>query len=349
MTDVIMSFYMILPSNACPETQPDNNAGNFIVDWESPIALDGQWEVALIEYNFNSFIPDLKKDISVTLEYDEINVFNRFNIAISGGVLTINGQPKFVDDDLVIRVDDEGYFVINSKHETAFSIFVHTNELAPAIGFEEISYEITTGSSRTKIPKDVKDVAGDMHVNIPRKYIRKVTKKLADYNPMRTIAESFAFFVTILEQFTDQITIDSENLISLKFKPRFRQVVLSEHLSGCLGFNTTTFTTGDVHRAEMAPLIGKPFTQIFIYSSIVDNVFVGGGRFPLLRTIFIENEFRQRYMISDDIHIPMYLNVSSNSINKIEVQVRDDSGELIQFQYGSKLFLTLHFRLKKNE
>ena len=50
-----MNFYAIIPSNACPLTQPDNDASNYIIDFENSITVDGNWEVALVQYTFNHF------------------------------------------------------------------------------------------------------------------------------------------------------------------------------------------------------------------------------------------------------------------------------------------------------
>jgi len=40
---------MVLPSNSCPDTQPDNRASKFIVDYENSINLTGTWQVAMID------------------------------------------------------------------------------------------------------------------------------------------------------------------------------------------------------------------------------------------------------------------------------------------------------------
>jgi hypothetical protein len=47
-------FYMILPSNASPDTHPNNKASDFIVAWENPIELDtsSKWKVALTELSY---------------------------------------------------------------------------------------------------------------------------------------------------------------------------------------------------------------------------------------------------------------------------------------------------------
>ena len=43
------SFYMVLPSNSCPDTQPNNNASKYIVDYTNSIDLRGEWQVALTD------------------------------------------------------------------------------------------------------------------------------------------------------------------------------------------------------------------------------------------------------------------------------------------------------------
>lgn len=41
---------------------------------------------------------------------------------------------------------------------------------------------------------------------------------------------------------------------------------------------------------------------------------------------------------------PMYLPVAIKDINKIEINIRLDSGKLVDFSKGSKTSLTLHFK-----
>ena len=44
---------------------------------------------------------------------------------------------------------------------------------------------------------------------------------------------------------------------------------------------------------------------------------------------------------------PMYLPISSSSINNIEVNIRDDFGRPVNFLFGSKVILTIHLRKVK--
>ena len=57
MTD----FYMILPSNACKDTHPENNASDFTTEYDTPYDLHGRWQVALTELKCNFPIYTLAK------------------------------------------------------------------------------------------------------------------------------------------------------------------------------------------------------------------------------------------------------------------------------------------------
>jgi hypothetical protein len=71
---------------------------------------------------------------------------------------------------------------------------------------------------------------------------------------------------------------------------------------------------------------------------------VGGVFVPLLRSIWLESTYNYGDIVHKDLKNKMYLPISSTSINNIEIEVRNDAGELIPFPYGSKTNLTLHFR-----
>ena len=65
-------FHIILPSNSCPLTQPNNNASRFIIDWENPMQLDGKWEAALTEFALYQMKIDIG-DNEKLIEFEEKN------------------------------------------------------------------------------------------------------------------------------------------------------------------------------------------------------------------------------------------------------------------------------------
>jgi hypothetical protein len=122
--------------------------------------------------------------------------------------------------------------------------------------------------------------------------------------------------------------------------------MMNELLSNFLGFgsNAINFDTHDKTYVGISkPKLNK-FKQIYIYSSIVNPIQVGGVRVPLLRSIWINPDHDIRDVIHETIDNPMYLPISSNRINLITTEIRNDAGMLIEFPHGSITSLTLHFQ-----
>ena len=70
-------FYMILPSNACKDTHPDNEANLFTISWEKPVMLDeaSGWKVALTEANFSYTMTSI--NTSFGIEYNQLKTFSK--------------------------------------------------------------------------------------------------------------------------------------------------------------------------------------------------------------------------------------------------------------------------------
>ena len=62
------NFFMILPSNSCSDTQPENNAADFIIEENVPLNFAERWQVALTEFKCNFPIYTLPKGIKISIE-----------------------------------------------------------------------------------------------------------------------------------------------------------------------------------------------------------------------------------------------------------------------------------------
>jgi hypothetical protein len=98
--------------------------------------------------------------------------------------------------------------------------------------------------------------------------------------------------------------------------------------------------------ADYKPMLYQALSHMYVYASIANPIQVGHVRAPLLKTVWIPpaKEFAFCETIHVDFNTLMYVPVSSNSFNSIEVNIRLDSGELVPFIYGSVTSLTLHFK-----
>ena len=151
---------------------------------------------------------------------------------------------------------------------------------------------------------------------------------------------------THCERLFEKISPDQTGKIIFTLKPNIKKLIINENLAKYLGFKTVKFTNdkSNEFKAEALPSYVKPFVQVYIYSSITEPLFVADTKVPLLKSVWVEANHDIGDLIYENIDHPMYLPVASQSINNIEIQLRDDSGHLIGFPYGSKTSLTLHFQ-----
>lgn len=82
----------------------------------------------------------------------------------------------------------------------------------------------------------------------------------------------------------------------------------------------------------------------YVYSDITEPRVVGDRLVPLLRTVPITGKHGEsvvKYFQNID-----YVPVMKKSFDTIEIDIRDDTGKPVPFEYG-KLVVTLHFRKKR--
>jgi hypothetical protein len=84
--------------------------------------------------------------------------------------------------------------------------------------------------------------------------------------------------------------------------------------------------------------------QMYVYNDVSENVSVGDASAPLLRIVDAEGKHGQT--VHRDYDRPKYLPVQKKHFDSILVDIRDDVGHNIPFEYG-KVVVILHFRQVK--
>lgn len=80
-----------------------------------------------------------------------------------------------------------------------------------------------------------------------------------------------------------------------------------------------------------------------VYSDVVDLTLVGDSKVNLLRTVPIPRDAKFMDQIDIEFVRVHYLPVTRTEIRNIEVYIKDESGEDLEFELG-RVILTLHFR-----
>jgi len=83
---------------------------------------------------------------------------------------------------------------------------------------------------------------------------------------------------------------------------------------------------------------------MFIYSDIVKPTIIGDTMARILRTCPVQGKFGE--VISKTFDRPHYVPISINSINSIEIHIKDHTDKLIKFAFGT-VIIKLHFQRKR--
>ena len=141
------SFYMVLPSNACPLTQPNNKANSYRIDWESALQFDGDWKVALTEFSFN-YAP-ITMSTPSEIHYTSLEIVAYSLMSDESGMFRVNNEKNYKDDKLGIYYQDQK-LVFESK-SMGFTIVFDTIEYANRFGFKNIRNFIASNKTTSDL------------------------------------------------------------------------------------------------------------------------------------------------------------------------------------------------------
>lgn len=98
----------------------------------------------------------------------------------------------------------------------------------------------------------------------------------------------------------------------------------------------------DVYEARHAYDITGGIRSLLVYSDVVDYSLVGNVFAQLLRVVKIPPGSQFGESVDVTYEKPYYLPLANREINTIEIDIKDDSGEPIRFEFG-RVEVTLHF------
>ena len=124
---------------------------------------------------------------------------------------------------------------------------------------------------------------------------------------------------------------------------------LSKSLASILGFSTINrIHHKESHTiADNSPILNRAITALYVYTNIIDSVYVGDVKAPLLLTCPFKRKSEQDIVHQLEFLNPTYVPLNRKTISQINVYIYDDAGTLVPFLYGNTK-LTLHFRNRKS-
>lgn len=129
-----MSFYVTLPSTASMDVYTDNTTSSYTTILQSPLQLDGSWEVALVGFTY-------RQSISTYIGTITINQFTDMNCGLRKDKIPYCANIKFVGSVEIVAYEGEKYQHlldrINSKLD---EIKLKNNQTAKLIVKDHLLY-----------------------------------------------------------------------------------------------------------------------------------------------------------------------------------------------------------------
>ena len=133
--------------------------------------------------------------------------------------------------------------------------------------------------------------------------------------------------------------------------PENAKLVFEDGIESVFGFNNFEFTGSLKENKELIVFYSENvvnsklnnINSLYIYTDIVEYQIVGDVNAPLLQVVSTGNEANS--LIEKIYDSPHYIPVMRSNIETIEIDIRSDLGEKIQFQSG-QVIIKLHFRRK---
>ena len=120
---------------------------------------------------------------------------------------------------------------------------------------------------------------------------------------------------------------------------------MSSAFSSLLGYDNTMVYGFGEHVADRTFDLHSNLPMLYLYSDIVSYSFVGDTQAPLLRVVDAQGAYGQ--MVQMTFTHPHYVPLAQNSFESIEININDELGKVVPFEFG-KAVVTLHFRRKNN-
>ena len=123
----------------------------------------------------------------------------------------------------------------------------------------------------------------------------------------------------------------------------FRRPVVSEAITSSSVTDSNSSYPFEIETDDVVNMT-HGFDTLYIYMDIVESPIVGDTLAPLLRALPISGRHGDR--VSDRFTNVHYIPLLRSNFSSIEVDIRDDMGQHVPFEYG-RVTVTLHFRRRK--
>lgn len=337
------NFYMVLPSNSSAKIHPENDASNFKVDWETPIYLDGNWEMALYEMSF-LYPPSIFLSNALMMYTKLEPKLIPITVSCINDVYSFK-YTKVIDIYLSVALENEKIHITSVRGD--FEVVFKSITGANFFGFTSTNIKSKNGAlvSENNVQKGNAEAAADVtYVN--DKYT-ELKLRFEDDLSLTSLEHLKEYIVENCSEIFKVVKLEN-NFFRFIAHSNVYKVKFDQSLRYSLGIANFEYSKKGIKDlviiASTRAKLEKTSRHMYVYTSMIEPIIVGNVKAPLLKSIWLEDKFETSDVVFIAMEHPMYLPVASTRINNIEINIRDDSGRFINFAKDTVLSLTVHLR-----
>ena len=108
-----------------------------------------------------------------------------------------------------------------------------------------------------------------------------------------------------------------------------------------MGFEPGTTINNSLLTSPYLSLTTGNVSSLYVYIDLIHSQYVSDVKVPLLRIVGVEGQHRNS--VTKTFERPQYLPLCRQTLDTIEIDIKDDTGDRISLQHG-KLVVKLHLQ-----
>ena len=210
----------------------------------------------------------------------------------------------------------------------------------------ELNGEWEVGLAEIKYPHtwyNVREGKNFLEVFRSHNWFAKIKIKAGYYKSIKEVVKKI--MSNGLKEITDVKLVydDTSKRITIKCKNNVT-VILKDDIARIFGFVTGTDIQAAVNRGFTLALPETGNQNLYVYTDIIRGQYYGDVVVPILQTVTVKGEHGTS--ISKHFERPHYIPLNKTNFDTIDINIRDEVGDLVAFEHG-KVNITLHFRRSK--
>ena len=138
-------------------------------------------------------------------------------------------------------------------------------------------------------------------------------------------------------------TCDEQNIVTMKIRNKFVTVKFDNDLRDILAFDKNEYNGLGTYTASNIFSLSRRIHYLYVYSNINQLIRIGDTQAPLLAILPFDDSKCVPH-VERTFKYPMYISLMRNRIAQIDIEIRDDTGQLVPFTEDALTTLRIHFR-----